>query len=667
MQTRGSTNLLGIDFSSYQTISDQAKLLSTSPNYVYLRAYGSSHSAPDSTFITRAQLMRQNNIKSGGYYFATPTTPITSDGGAECDAQCDQFISILQQAYGTGDYGDCIPMLDVEAWGSTTPQGPMYYGVTGDQLIDWVKRFRDRFFNTTNRRLGIYTGRYFMTDPSQMNVSSTKLSEINDMPLWYADYEKYNTTSSNAYPTSAQMQANAQYILNYLTDSPHNWTKEAVCGMLGNMQTESQINPGVWQNLDSSNTSGGFGLVQWTPSTVLTNWANSNGLTPTAIDTQLRRILYELENGLQFYSTTAYPMTFAEFTKSTDDPATLAMAWLNNYERPANLNQPDRGTQATNWYNTLDFTEASSPPNLGGWTSFVLWQYSENGRSSDYGLSQAQNEVDQNRTDSIDRLLPPPPATNITATQTGDNTLEVSFTRPNIIDYLGASLYINGTWKKWLAKTATSDIFTYDITNEARNVAMNYRIVVEDTYSDFGYSDVQSITLYAPTPVVVTPAPAPTPPPDPSNPAPDTTNPDTGVIAMPTVSMGTTLKKGTTVIALLTSIDGLNLKSDSVESTALDTVGGYKTYVSTLKDAGEVSISGHFDYAAHSEFLTDFEGLTIQSYTIEFPDKGATGIGTTWTFSGIVTDYHTSADLGNLIKFESTIKVSGAPTLAGPA
>lgn len=497
MQTRGSASLLGIDFSAYQTITNQTTLFSASPNLVYLRAYGTDHSAPDSTFINRVQLYKTTNIPTGGYYFCTPETPITVDNGAECDAQCDQFISILQQAYGQGQYGDLIPMLDCEAWGTTTPQGPMYYGVTGDQLIDWVKRFRDRFFNTTNRRLGFYSNRDFLTSADKMAITDTKLSEINDMPLWLAEYDKYYTGST--------------------------------------------------------------------------------------VDTY-------------------------------------------------------------------------SPANLGGWSTYVLWQYSEDGVASDYGLSHPQNKVDLNRTDSVDRLKPPPPPTNVTANQTGDNTLQISFTRPAITDYLGADLYINGAWKQWLSKSATSDVFTVDITSYARNVQTSYRVVVEDDYSDFGYGTEQYITLYAPT-APPPPAPPPTPPP--------TTN--TGVTSMPIVSMGTTLKKGTAAIGLLTSIDGLNLKADTVETTALDTSGAYRTFTSTFKDAGEVSLSGHFDYTGHNTLLADFESEAVNSYTIEFPDKGATGVGTTWAFSGVVTAFHTSADLDALVKVECTIKVSGKPTLTGPA
>lgn len=159
------------------------------------------------------------------------------------------------------------------------------------------------------------------------------------------------------------MTVNAQYILDYLTGQA--WTKNAVCGMLGNMQTESTINPGIWQGLNAGNTSGGYGLVQWTPATNLINWCNAQGLDYTQMDSQLKRILYEVATpGTQWFSTSSYPMSFQEFTQSTDTPYNLGMAFLSNYERPADPNQPARGNQATTWYNTL--TGGSSTGGGGG-------------------------------------------------------------------------------------------------------------------------------------------------------------------------------------------------------------------------------------------------------------------------------------------------------------
>jgi predicted secreted protein len=131
---------------------------------------------------------------------------------------------------------------------------------------------------------------------------------------------------------------------------------------------------------------------------------------------------------------------------------------------------------------------------------------------------------------------------------------------------------------------------------------------------------------------------------------------------MPVVAMGTTLKKGATAIAELTSIAGLELSADTIEVTAMDSPNGYRQFVQGLRDAGEVSISGNFNATAHQPLLTDFDAGTSASYTIEFPDRLTTA-GTKWTFTAIVTGYSTGAELEDLVSFEATLKVSGKPTL----
>jgi len=57
-----------------------------------------------------------------------------------------------------------------------------------------------------------------------------------------------------------QQKENAQYIYNFF--KKQGWTTEAICGMLGNMQKESGMNPGAWQSWEDEGL--GFGLVQWT-------------------------------------------------------------------------------------------------------------------------------------------------------------------------------------------------------------------------------------------------------------------------------------------------------------------------------------------------------------------------------------------------------------------
>ena len=146
---------------------------------------------------------------------------------------------------------------------------------------------------------------------------------------------------------SLVQKSNAQYIYQYFKE--RGWTCEAIAGMLGNMQAES----GIVADIEERGGGDGFGLVQWTPKSKLINWANSLNLDYKDLDAQCKRIQWELENSQQFYSTSTYPLSFRQYTQSTEDPGYLALVFLANYERPLNPNQPIRSTYASNWYDLL--------------------------------------------------------------------------------------------------------------------------------------------------------------------------------------------------------------------------------------------------------------------------------------------------------------------------
>lgn len=167
-------------------------------------------------------------------------------------------------------------------------------------------------------------------------------------------------TSANRFLNETEMQGNALAIVLYF--NARGWTKNAIAAMLGNMESESTINPGIYEGLDSTSTTNGFGLVQWTPNTKYKTWADANGYGADYgnIYGQLARIQYELDNGLQWIPTDAYPMSFYTFTRSTASVETLAQAFLHNYERPASLDQPNRSTQARKWYDF--FYNETLPP-----------------------------------------------------------------------------------------------------------------------------------------------------------------------------------------------------------------------------------------------------------------------------------------------------------------
>jgi hypothetical protein len=182
-----------------------------------------------------------------------------------------------------------------------------------------------------------------------------------------------------------EQQTNARYIWQYL--GSRGWSLNAVAGILGNIQTESKMNPALLEKTssvpwpaDTSRSSvkryangyravkgrfPGYGLTQWTGKSEscssfddwdnhkLIKWCDNNGKDPTDIDSQLDRIIYEMEHNIQFGKTNAYPMTFREFSVSTLPASYLGKAFLRNYERPANPNYEKRGQQAEYWYNYL--------------------------------------------------------------------------------------------------------------------------------------------------------------------------------------------------------------------------------------------------------------------------------------------------------------------------
>lgn len=167
--------------------------------------------------------------------------------------------------------------------------------------------------------------------------------------------------AGNRFLSMSEMENNATLIWNFFGN--RGWTIEAVSGMLGNMQSESSINPAIWQDLSpwGDPTYHGYGLVQWTPYTKITEWLVVRGYDISDGYGQCERIQEELESGLQWIPSETYPISFEEFSQSTDSPYELGMTFLYNYERPSSLNQPNRGKQAEYWYTFLSGKDPEPP------------------------------------------------------------------------------------------------------------------------------------------------------------------------------------------------------------------------------------------------------------------------------------------------------------------
>ncbi len=191
MQAKSANDIEGLDLSSYQTIVNADLLYEKSPHYNIFRAKGSGGTA-DTTFVARVAQAKEYGILAGSYYFGRPKYFATdAEAIADAQAQAQEYIDLLYSAFGTGKTGDITPFLDIETYFVDGAEYPKASGMTSSQLLIWIKAFRDKFYAVSKRRLGFYSNRYFLQDPTQMGMTTAQLQEISDMPLWLAQYDRY--------------------------------------------------------------------------------------------------------------------------------------------------------------------------------------------------------------------------------------------------------------------------------------------------------------------------------------------------------------------------------------------------------------------------------------------------------------------------------------------
>lgn len=270
----------------------------------------------------------------------------------------------------TGTQSACLRLLGFKKHSPSDPWLP------GDILLR--TGHTEMAFDST-RTMGAHTAKAPL--PEQVSINAND-SRDNWLELWRWENGATNEwIKGNRWLTVGEMQNNATIIFNELLKN--GFTLESICGLLGNTGGvytlgESSINPGIWQNL-TPNPVLGFGLFQWTPSTNYTNWADVNGYDHDDGYGQLDWLINQTVPTGQWIPTSDYPETFNEFKASTKDPEYLAYVFLNNFERPANRNQPDRQRNARYWYEwyTNSYVPPENPPQNGGeWSSKMpIWLY----------------------------------------------------------------------------------------------------------------------------------------------------------------------------------------------------------------------------------------------------------------------------------------------------
>ena len=174
--------------------------------------------------------------------------------------------------------------------------------------------------------------------------------------------------TDNRYLTQAEKENNANIIIAYYRSL--GIEDRSIAGILGNIDAESTFSPTLTEVGGS-----GYGLVQWTPVSVLQNHCSTLGLSPyTSGDVQLQVIIKEMlgqpASINEWYTTRGFISNYYNSGATSDmigitaqqflnnsmgwSPDKLAIMFMAGYERPSynpNTNHyKQRMQNALNWF-----------------------------------------------------------------------------------------------------------------------------------------------------------------------------------------------------------------------------------------------------------------------------------------------------------------------------
>lgn len=198
------------------------------------------------------------------------------------------------------------------------------------------------------RTMGAHSSKYAFKDQVSINDNESSPSDWTEL-YRYGNGALYDFEwiKGNYYLSESEMRNNAYGVYSIL--SMFGWSVNAIAGVLGNMEQESTINPALWQGLQA-NPNLGYGLVQWTPSTNYTSWANSHGYDITDGFFQLLWLESETVSSGQWIPTSDYNISFEEFKTSKKSVDYLTSAFLKNFERAGVELEGVRRANAKKWY-----------------------------------------------------------------------------------------------------------------------------------------------------------------------------------------------------------------------------------------------------------------------------------------------------------------------------
>lgn len=200
--------------------------------------------------------------------------------------------------------------------------------------------------------MGAHTDGIPLVDQVSINKSSTNKSAWNY--LYRCEQSVRNWIGKNAYLNELEKQNNAICFLGDM--SAYEFCYESIVAMLGNIEQESGINPGIYNNLKPGVHSA-YGLVQWLPSTNYTDWARAKHYDIADGTYQCEWIATETVPKGQWIPTKKYPDSFEEFKTNVKghNMHDLVEMFLLNFERASSSEShlEKRILNAMKWYDFL--------------------------------------------------------------------------------------------------------------------------------------------------------------------------------------------------------------------------------------------------------------------------------------------------------------------------
>lgn len=119
-------------------------------------------------------------------------------------------------------------------------------------------------------------------------------------------------------------------------------------------------------------------------------------------------------------------------------------------------------------------------------------------------------------------------------------------------------------------------------------------------------------------------------------------------------------------IAQINNIDGPGMTRDIIDTTALDTVGGYRTFITGFRNSGTITLEMNFTRDTYEIMKGDFELAAAQNYEVILPDEDNTSL----EFEGLVTECPLTIPPGDKVTARVVIQITGQVNLnsgSGPS